>query len=90
MTWLADAPSLAWERLLEAGEVDERLVMTSVEPAHGSDPVAPPRGLAPELSASLRRAGIEQLYSHQAEALAASSCRRCGDFWLAGSRRRAA
>ena len=42
MTWLADAPSLAWERLLEAGEVDERLVMTSVEPAHGSDPVAPP------------------------------------------------
>ena len=73
MTGLADAPSLAWERLLEAGEVEERLVMTSVEPAIGATPVAPPFALAPELKAALSRAGIERLYSHQAEALAAAA-----------------
>ena len=73
MTGLADAPSLAWERLLEAGEVEERLVMTSVEPAIGATPVAPPSVLAPELRAALSRAGIQRLYSHQAEALAAAA-----------------
>jgi len=73
VTGLTDAPSLAWERLLEAGEVEERLVMTSVEPAIGATPVAPPSALAPELKAALSRAGIERLYSHQAEALAAAA-----------------
>ena len=73
MTGLADAPSLAWERLLEAGEVEERLVMTSVEPAIGATPVAPPSVLAPDLRAALSRAGIQRLYSHQAEALAAAA-----------------
>jgi len=73
VTGLADAPSLAWERLLEAGEVEERLVMTSVEPAIGATPVAPPSVLAPDLRAALSRAGIQRLYSHQAEALAAAA-----------------
>ena len=73
MTGLAGAPSLAWERLLEAGEVEERLVMTSVEPAIGATPVAPPSVLAPDLRAALSRAGIQRLYSHQAEALAAAA-----------------
>ena len=36
VTGLADAPPLAWERLLEAGERDDRLVATSVEPAAGA------------------------------------------------------
>jgi len=73
VTGLAGAPSLAWERLLEAGEVEERLVMTSVEPAIGATPVAPPSVLAPDLRAALSRAGIQRLYSHQAEALAAAA-----------------
>ena len=36
MTALGDAPPLAWERLLEAGEIDERLVLTSAEEARAA------------------------------------------------------
>ena len=69
MTMLGDAPSLAWERLLEAGEIDERLVTTSLESARPAEVVPTPAKLAPELSAALANAGIRQLYSHQLEAL---------------------
>ncbi len=72
MTTLGDAPSLAWERLCEAGEIDERLVTTSLEPARAAHTVAAPKAVAPELSAALARAGIAELYSHQIEALAAA------------------
>jgi DEAD/DEAH box helicase domain-containing protein len=70
MTGLADAPPLAWERLLEAGEADERLVTTSVVDPHPARTVPFPPGLDPKLTAALERARIPILYSHQAEALA--------------------
>ena len=69
MTGLADAPPLAWERLLEAGETDERLVTTSVVQPQPAETVPFPPGLHPNLTAALERAGIPILYSHQAEAL---------------------
>jgi DEAD/DEAH box helicase domain-containing protein len=72
VTLLGDAPSLAWERLLEAGERDERLVTTSVEPERPSRPVAAPRGLAPDLTAALQRNGMARPYSHQVEAFEAA------------------
>ena len=49
MTGLADAPPLAWERLLEAGERDERLVTTSVEDGRIPRTVEAPAGLAAPL-----------------------------------------
>jgi DEAD/DEAH box helicase domain-containing protein len=72
MTELLDAPPLAWERLVEAGEADERLVATSVDEPRWSRTVPAPPELAPELRAALARAGIPELYSHQAEALNAA------------------
>ncbi len=72
MTSLGDAPPLAWERLLETGEIDDRLVTTSVEPARAALPAELPAELAPELAAALARAGIERPYAHQLEALAAA------------------
>ncbi|MCD6016678.1 MAG: hypothetical protein K0R88_2762 [Solirubrobacterales bacterium] len=76
MTALGDAPPLAWERLVEAGEIDDRLVTTSREEAREANTVATPRDLAPELRAAIALAGIERPYSHQVEALAAA---RAGD-----------
>ena len=69
MTALGDAPPLAWERLLEAGEIDERLVLTSAEEARAAASMAQPADLAPELVAALARGGIERPYSHQLDAL---------------------
>jgi DEAD/DEAH box helicase domain-containing protein len=71
-TSLGGAPSLAWERLLEAGEIDERLVTTSLVEAREPSLVAPPGELSLELVEALARAGISALYSHQVEALAAA------------------
>ncbi len=76
MTELLDAPPLAWERLLEAGEVDERLIATSVEDSRAASTVGAPPELAPALVAALARAGITDLYSHQVDALSAA---RAGD-----------
>jgi DEAD/DEAH box helicase domain-containing protein len=64
---IAAAP--AWQRLVETGQVDERLVATSTEPAHPPQLVGIPGSLHADVVAALRRAGIEQLYSHQVEAL---------------------
>ncbi len=76
MSGLLDAPPLAWERLLEAGEIDERLVTTATENARGAEEALPPRALAPALAEALARTGIERLYTHQVAALEAS---RSGD-----------
>jgi DEAD/DEAH box helicase domain-containing protein len=62
----------AWEKLVEAGQIDERLVATSTEPAQAPQLVGLPGSLHPDLIAALSRAGIERLYSHQVEALAAA------------------
>ena len=73
MTELLDAPPLAWERLVAAGEADERLVTTTMVEPREPQLVAPPAGLAPALTAALARAGITSLYSHQVEALEAAA-----------------
>ena len=44
MTELLDAPPLAWERLVEAGEADERLVTTTMVEPREPQLVAPPAG----------------------------------------------
>ncbi len=72
MSGLLDAPPLAWERLLEAGEIDDRLVRTATEQARTARPGPAPPALAPALSDALRRAGIDGLYSHQVEAFEAA------------------
>ncbi len=68
MTGLADAPPLAWERLLEAGETEDRLVTTSIIDPHAARTVPFPPELSPRVAAALERTGIARLYSHQAEA----------------------
>ncbi|MDX6584019.1 MAG: box helicase protein [Solirubrobacterales bacterium] len=68
MTELLDAPPLAWERLVEAGEADDRLVAISVDEPRPARTVATPPDLSPALVAALGRAGITELYSHQVEA----------------------
>jgi DEAD/DEAH box helicase domain-containing protein len=63
---------LAWERLLERGTDDERLVRTSVEEPREPRLAEIPPEIEPELAGTLRAAGIDRLYSHQIEALAAA------------------
>ena len=63
------AAPLAWERLLEAGEIDERLVTTSVESSRPPTTVDLPPWLSRPLAQALARSGINELYSHQFEAL---------------------
>ncbi len=76
MTLLGDAAPLAWERLLEAGETDQRLVITSEQKPRPARSEVFPGDLATQLLAALSRAGIERAYAHQVEALAAA---RAGD-----------
>src|SRR5215208_6400634 len=61
-----------WDELLEAGRTDERLVtQTSVHARPGRE--APiPEELHPQVADALRARGVEQLWSHQAEALHAA------------------
>jgi DEAD/DEAH box helicase domain-containing protein len=66
------AAPLAWERLLEAGEIDDRLVTTSVDDPREARTVATPLDLAPELAGALERTGVQGLYTHQLEALDAA------------------
>ncbi len=64
-----------WSALLDAGREDGRLVREANE---GADRAArarlvdPPQELHPEVLAALARLGVEQLYSHQAQALHAA------------------
>ena len=70
---LGGAPPLAWERLLEAGEVEERLVATSAEEPRDAELAEPPASLHPGLAVALAEAGISRLYSHQLEVLEAAA-----------------
>ena len=65
------AAATGWERAIEPGRADGRLVAESVEAARTADTVELPTALAPELAAALPASGIEALYSHQLEALEA-------------------
>ena len=58
----------AWEPALAPGREDGRLVAESSEPASMAKLVELPSSLHPELATALQGAGIESLYSHQAEA----------------------
>ncbi|MDP9228463.1 MAG: DEAD/DEAH box helicase, partial [Actinomycetota bacterium] len=58
----------AWEPALAPGRSDGRLVAESSEAATMAKLTDLPAELHPELAAALRGAGIESLYSHQAEA----------------------
>ncbi len=57
---------------MEDGRADGRLVRGASEGPTASTLVDPPADLHPDVLAALRRAGIEQLYSHQARALEAA------------------
>ncbi len=69
---LQGAVADAWDRVIEPGDADERLVTQSVEPSAEAAQTPLPPALHPELIAALRSVGIDTLYSHQAEALAAT------------------
>ena len=67
------AAASGWDRAIEPGRRDGRLVAESLDPAREADTVAIPRSLAPELASALRASGIRALYSHQLEALRAAA-----------------
>src|SRR4051812_11266300 len=58
-----------WSALLEAGRADERLVREAYEGARAARFGELPADLHPALEQGLRSAGVEQLYTHQAQAL---------------------
>ncbi|HEY2397493.1 MAG TPA: DEAD/DEAH box helicase [Solirubrobacteraceae bacterium] len=58
-----------WSALLDAGREDGRLVREAREGPGRARLVTPPPELHPEVLAALGRQQIEQLYSHQADAL---------------------
>jgi DEAD/DEAH box helicase domain-containing protein len=62
-----------WDALLEEGREDERLVAQSRSRAHEAVTVAVPGDLHPALREGLAHAGLEALYTHQAEALEAAT-----------------
>jgi DEAD/DEAH box helicase domain-containing protein len=61
-----------WSALLDAGRTDERLVREAFEGARPARFADVPDDLHPAVREGLRRAGVEQLYAHQAEALEAA------------------
>jgi DEAD/DEAH box helicase domain-containing protein len=61
-----------WSALLDEGRADGRLVRESREGPSEPRLVAPPAELHPDVLAALRRLSLEQLYSHQAEAVHAA------------------
>jgi DEAD/DEAH box helicase domain-containing protein len=67
------AAATGWERAIEPGRADGRLVAESVEAAGTAQTVELPTSLAPELADALPLSGIESLYSHQLEALEAAA-----------------
>ena len=61
-----------WSALLDEGRADERLVREARYGPGRARLEPPPGELHPEVLAALTHAGIEQLYSHQAQALHAA------------------
>ncbi len=61
-----------WDDLLAEGRSDERLVQQSAQNARRGRRAAIPADLHPDVAAALERAGVEQLWSHQSEALHAA------------------
>ena len=67
-------PSVAavWERTIEPGRDDGRLVAEGSEDGSAAKLTPVPSSLHPDLREALRAAGVETLYSHQLDALEAS------------------
>lgn len=61
-----------WQKLLDAGEADGRLVRRAYEGARRAVTADIPADLHPDVRAALGRAGIDALYVHQADALHAA------------------
>ncbi|MEA2324482.1 MAG: box helicase protein [Solirubrobacteraceae bacterium] len=73
MGWMAvQRRTEPWSALLDAGRADERLVREAFEGAREPQFAPIPPDLHPAVREGLQRAGIDQLYSHQAEALEAA------------------
>lgn len=68
----AGAPQESWRQILAEGRADGRLVAESRGSQAKATLVAPPEYLHDELLRALARLGMEQLYSHQAQALDAA------------------
>ena len=68
----ASAVDTAWEWVVGAGVDDGRLVEATATPPRPAETVEIPDTLEPSLAAALRGAGIDGLFSHQAEALEAA------------------
>ncbi|MBV9836505.1 MAG: DUF1998 domain-containing protein [Solirubrobacterales bacterium] len=58
-----------WEPLLETGRTDRRLVHEDLYEARGGRRVPIPPELSPAVVSALTRAGVSELYAHQAQAL---------------------
>jgi DEAD/DEAH box helicase domain-containing protein len=69
------ASAAGWDRAIEPGRLDGRLVAESVESARAADTVEIPSSVAPEVAAALRVGGIDALYAHQVEAFEAAAIR---------------
>ncbi len=69
----AGVAAAGWDRAIEPGRLDGRLVAESAESARAADTVEIPSSLAPELAAALRAGGIEALYAHQLQAFEAAA-----------------
>ncbi|MGH2926383.1 MAG: DEAD/DEAH box helicase [Solirubrobacterales bacterium] len=67
------AASAGWERAIEPGRLDGRLVAERLEPARAAELSELPSSLPDELAGSLRAAGIGSLFSHQVEAVEAAA-----------------
>jgi DEAD/DEAH box helicase domain-containing protein len=68
----ADLREQPWSALLEAGRADGRLVREAREGPGRARHAEPPVELHPRLLDALAKVGVERLYEHQAEALAAA------------------
>jgi DEAD/DEAH box helicase domain-containing protein len=68
-----DRTTEPWSALLDAGRDDGRLVREANEGPGPAKLVELPQQLHPDVLAALARMGIEQLYSHQAQALHAAT-----------------
>ena len=58
-----------WEALLEMGRAEDRLVHEGRAAGADGQPALLPADLHPQVASALRRAGIDLLYTHQAEAI---------------------
>ncbi len=67
------AASAGWERAIEPGRLDGRLVAERLESARTAELRDLPDSLSSDLVAALRTSGVESLFSHQVEAVEAAA-----------------